>query len=261
MGACSTRPGPTSSSPRQRSSGYSTGTSEKSSRSARIRTRNRRRPKYGTDAPRSAHAFQRHAGRHGDSSRQAVVEDQVDAPGNADLLLFTPARTKPLLNCCTYYTGSSVNLNDATRTEPTAARDIDRLLPTGFSPFATNPTAAIEAKAERAIKPESIALGVFGCIAALAVLLIAVQLIGRLLRLDAGDVATLRALGAGPGMAVGDELLGIVGAVVVGSVLAVCVAVGVSPLFPARPGAVRCSRTRGSRSTGRCSDSALRSLS
>ena len=35
------------------------------------------------------------------------------------------------------------------------------------------------AKAERAVKPESIALGVFGLIAALAALLIAAQVIGR----------------------------------------------------------------------------------
>jgi hypothetical protein len=32
---------------------------------------------------------------------QAVVEDQVDAPGNADLILFPPARTRSLLSCCT----------------------------------------------------------------------------------------------------------------------------------------------------------------
>ena len=166
---------------------------------------------------------------------QAVVEDQVDAPGNADLILFTPARTKPLLDCCTYYTGTSVNLKDASRTEPAAAREIDRVLPAGFSPFATAPATAIEAKAERAIKPESIALAVFGGIAALAALLIAVQLISRLLRLDASDVSTLRALGAGPGMAVGDAMLGIIGAVVVGSVLAACVAVGLSPLSPLGP--------------------------
>ncbi len=165
---------------------------------------------------------------------QAVVEDQVDAPGNADLLLFTPARTKSLLNCCTYYTGASADVKDGS-TVPAVAREIDHSLPAGFSPFAANPATAIVAKAERAIKPESIALGVFGGIAALAVLLIAGQLIGRLLRLDANDVATLRALGAGPGTAVGDVLLGIVGAVVVGSVLAACVAIGLSPLSPLGP--------------------------
>jgi hypothetical protein len=166
---------------------------------------------------------------------QAVVEDQVDAPGNADLLLFTPTRTRPLLNCCTYYTGASVNVPDGSRAVATVAREIQRVLPAGFSPFAVDPATAIDAKAERAIKPESIALGVFGGIAALAVLLIAAQLIGRQLRLGAGDVATLRALGAGPAMAVGDALIGIVGAVILGSVSAVGVAIGLSPLSPLGP--------------------------
>jgi hypothetical protein len=166
---------------------------------------------------------------------QAVVEDQVDAPGNADLLLFTPARTKPLLNCCTYYTGASVNVPEGSRALPTVAREIDHLLPAGFGPFAADPAIALDAKAERAIKPESIALGVFGGIAALAVLLIAAQLIGRQLRLGAGDVAILRALGAGPGMAVSDALIGIVGAVILGSVVAVSVAIGLSPLSPLGP--------------------------
>jgi FtsX-like permease family len=166
---------------------------------------------------------------------QAVVEDQVDAPGNADLILFTPARTRSLLSCCTYYSGASVDVANPDRDISTVAKEIQRSLPAGFSPFATGQAAAIEAKAERAIKPESIALGVFGGIAALAVLLIAAQLIGRELRLGADETATLRALGASPGMTTSDGLLGIVGAVVLGSALAVGVAIGLSPLSPLGP--------------------------
>jgi hypothetical protein len=166
---------------------------------------------------------------------QAVVEDQVDAPGNADLLLFTPTLTGPLLNCCTYYSGASVNVADGSRNVPVVAKEIDSVLPAGFSPFVANATSAIEAKAERAIKPESIALGVFGGIAALAVLLIAGQLIGRQLRLGANDLDTLRALGAGPNMTMSDGLIGIVTSVLVGAVLAVGVAVGLSPLSPLGP--------------------------
>jgi FtsX-like permease family len=166
---------------------------------------------------------------------QAVVEDQVDAPGNADLLLFTPTLTRPLLSCCTYYSGASVDVAGSRRNVPVVAKDIDDVLPAGFNPFSANPTSAIEAKAERAIKPESIALGVFGGIAALAVLLIAGQLIGRQLRLGANDLDTLRALGAGPSMTTGDGLIGIVASVVVGSVLAIGVGVGLSPLTPLGP--------------------------
>jgi hypothetical protein len=166
---------------------------------------------------------------------QAVVEDQVDTPSNADLLLFTPALTHPLLNCCTYYSGASVNVADKSRNVAVVAKEIDGVVPAGFGPFQANPTSAIEAKAERAIKPESIALGVFGGIATLAVLLIAGQLIGRQLRLGADDLDTLRALGAGPSITTGDGLIGIVISVVVGALLAIAVAVGLSPLAPLGP--------------------------
>ena len=53
-------------------------------------------------------------------------------------------------------------------------------------------TSTIVTTAERAIAPESIALGAFGAIAALAALLIAAQLIGRQLRLDGDDRVVLR---------------------------------------------------------------------
>jgi hypothetical protein len=166
---------------------------------------------------------------------QAVIEDQVDAPGNADLVLFTPKLIGPLLNCCTYYTGASVDVAGGSRNVPVVAREVDGALPPGFSPFAVTPTTAIEAKAERAIKPESIALGVFGGIAALAVLLIAGQLIGRQLRFGANDLDSLRALGASPSMTMSDGLIGIVTAVLAGSVLAAGVAVGLSPFSPLGP--------------------------
>jgi hypothetical protein len=164
---------------------------------------------------------------------QAVVEDQVDAPDNANLLLFTPALTRTLLSCCTYYTGSAVKVGNGE--VPTVAKEILHVLPGGFGPFATNPGPAIEAKAERAIKPESIALGVFGGIAGLAVLLIATQLIGRQLRLGGDDLHILRALGASPGMTESDGLIGIGGAVLAGAVLALAVAIGLSPLAPLGP--------------------------
>jgi hypothetical protein len=76
---------------------------------------------------------------------------------------------------------------------------------------------------------------VFGGIAALAALLIAGQLIGRQLRLGADEAGALRALGAGPSMTAADGLLGILGAVVLGSLLAFAVAVALSPLAPIGP--------------------------
>ena len=60
------------------------------------------------------------------------------------------------------------------------------------------------AKAERAIEPEAVALGVFGAIAAAAALLIAGQAIARQLRGNSEDVGVLRALGADPTMTTSD---------------------------------------------------------
>jgi len=68
---------------------------------------------------------------------------------------------------------------------------------------------------------------VFGLIAGLAAILIAGQVIGRQLGFWAPEERTLRALGANPFMTAGDALLGIMGAVVVGALVAVA---GSSPL-------------------------------
>jgi hypothetical protein len=91
-------------------------------------------------------------------------------------------------------------------------------------------TSTVEAQAQRATKPESIALGVFGLIAALAALLIAIQVISRQLlsTRDEGDV--LRALGAGRAMAIADGLPGVLGAIVLGAALATAIGVALSPL-------------------------------
>ncbi len=91
------------------------------------------------------------------------------------------------------------------------------------------------AEAERTIRPEDIAFGVFGLIVAIAALVISGQVVSRLVRRNAEDGAVLRALGAGPAMTVSDGLIGVVGAVVSGSLLAVAVAVGLSPLAPIGP--------------------------
>src|SRR5439155_8941823 len=84
-------------------------------------------------------------------------------------------------------------------------------------------TSVEEATAERAIAPQSIALGVFGAIAALAALLIGGQAIARHLRADADELDALRALGASPAMTVIDGLIGAIGAVVVGAMFAAIV--------------------------------------
>jgi hypothetical protein len=85
------------------------------------------------------------------------------------------------------------------------------------------------------VKPEAIALAVFGVVGMLAALLIAVQMIARQLQARNVDLEVLRALGASPAMTMGDGLLGILAAVVLGSLFAVGVAIGLSSLAPTGP--------------------------
>ncbi len=113
---------------------------------------------------------------------------------------------------------------------------IQRVLPAGF-PIEFYDASLTVAKAQRAIAPTSIALAVFGGIAALAALIIAGQVIGRQLRRDTADLATMRALGAGPAVTTADGMPGVLAAIALGALLAAAVAVALSPLAPL--GAIR----------------------
>ena len=87
----------------------------------------------------------------------------------------------------------------------------------------------------RSIEPEAIALAVFGLIAALAALVIVGGLLARTLSNEVDDFAVLRALGANPRTVAAAALLGAMGAVVAGSILAVIVGVALSPIGPIGP--------------------------
>ena len=163
----------------------------------------------------------------------AIVQDDVDASGSQDALL-TPALTRRLAQCCAQYSFSYLQLDHGTNDVAKVEAEIQRIFPTSL-PFDPHAMSIVETKAERAIKPETIALGAFGGIAALAALLIAAQMIGRQLQGGSDDLGTLRALGADPPMTMADGLVGIIGAVVLGSLVACAVAVGLSPLSPIGP--------------------------
>ena len=156
-------------------------------------------------------------------------------------MVFTPAFTADFLKCCTDFTLTDVAVRGNSAIIAQVARQALQLVPRGSSPFTG--TAATTAKAERAIKPESIALGAFGAIVALAALLIAGQLIGRHYRRGVGEAATMRALGADPTMTAAEGLLGALGAIVLGALLAAAVAVALPPWR----------HSGASPSTGRCS--------
>src|SRR6202035_4900059 len=82
-------------------------------------------------------------------------------------------------------------------------------------------TAQLEAQADQSIRPEALALGAFGFIAALAALLLAIQLVARQLSAREHGLDVMRAVGADPATTGLDGLLGILGSILVGSVLAV----------------------------------------
>jgi FtsX-like permease family len=163
-----------------------------------------------------------------------VVEDDDAALGD-QLAVMTPALTKKLETCCAYYSYESFHLEGGRTHEASVASAVSKIVP-NLGPMAGASTnAPYVAKAERAIRPEAIALGVFGLIAGLAALVINAQVISRLVRRNAEEAAVVRALGAGPAMVMADGLLGVLGSIVAGSVLAVGVAVALSPLAPIGP--------------------------
>jgi hypothetical protein len=163
----------------------------------------------------------------------AVVQDEIDANGAPSAIL-TPALTRRLTACCSDFTFTYLQLRHGSNNVATVESEIDHILPANL-PQDFLATSIEVAKADQALRPEAIALGAFGGIALLAVLLIAGQMIGRQLRSRAEEERALRSIGASPAMIVSDGLLGIMGAVVVGTLVAGTVAVALSPLAPLGP--------------------------
>ncbi len=163
-----------------------------------------------------------------------VNQDEYDSLGSATVLI-SPAAARHVAACCAYYSYSALQLEGGSAHLRSIESELGR---TGISPptvsgFQTDAPAI--AAADRAIKPVSIALGVFGALAALSLLFVAIQVAGRQLRRHADETATLRALGAGASVTMADGVTGIIGAWLVGCVVAVVVAVALSPLFPLGP--------------------------
>jgi hypothetical protein len=163
-----------------------------------------------------------------------VLQDSVDAD-RTGFLLGTPALADEFAACCASGMNVGLRLDGGSRYDTAVGREYNHLLATssyispGGSELYVYVTSAIEAEAQRSIRPEAIALGVFGLIAGLAALIIGTQSISRQLRAGADDAGALRALGAGPAMIMTDGLPGIVAAVATGALLAVVVAAALSP--------------------------------
>ncbi|MGA8295720.1 MAG: FtsX-like permease family protein, partial [Acidimicrobiales bacterium] len=169
-------------------------------------------------------------------NNHAVVHDDVDH--FVSYALFTPALTRSLIASAGFwpFVVYGLQLDHGSHDLAAVEQEIIGLIPRGAQ-YNFYVPAVVEAEVQRAIKPETIALEVFGAIAALATLLIASQAIGRQLRANEDDLHVLRAIGATPTMVMTDGLIGVLAAVFLGAFLAASVAVGLSPLAPI--GAVR----------------------
>jgi hypothetical protein len=159
----------------------------------------------------------------------------VDDTDRSATIFATTAFSQKTLKCCLDPTISFVQISGGARHLSAVESEISRILPAHF-PREFSPTAsASAATAQRVIGPDAVALYIFGLIVALVALLVGAQMIGRSLKFGSDDLDVLRALGASPSMTAVDGLLGIIGAVVVGSILAGAVAVALSPLMPIGP--------------------------
>jgi len=161
-----------------------------------------------------------------------VLLDQVDR--RPELMIFTPAITRRLFNGGPEYNQYVLQLDHGVRDISVVEREIIAALPPGTT-YDFHINSSVAAEVDRSLEPESISLGVFGLIAGLATLIIAGGLVARGLQRESEDTAVLRALGGSPAMSVVASAFGPLGAIVVGSVLAVVVAVGLSPLSPIGP--------------------------
>ena len=132
----------------------------------------------------------------------------------------SPTLTKQLATCCSYYTGLAIKVRGGAANAGKVRAEVDNIDPLNkFGITGGNSVTQVLAKAQQEIKPEAIALGVFGLIAGIAALLIGGLTIGRMMRTGAAEMRTLQALGANTPMALGAGLMGVSLAVVMGCLL------------------------------------------
>ena len=156
-----------------------------------------------------------------------VVQDQIDTVPS---MILTPALTRRLVPCCISYAWSGLTLRHGAADVPAVESGYLHLLPPGY-PYYFHVTSVIENEAQQAVKPESIALAVFGLIAGVATGLIATQLMARLILLTTEEREVMWYVGARPWNTATDSLLGIGISLLLGSVGAAIVAVAFSPLL------------------------------
>jgi FtsX-like permease family len=160
-----------------------------------------------------------------------VVQDDID---RGDRVLVTPAFTHRAIRTSANYMWIGLKLRhgdaEVARVQQAYVKAAPRGIPQYF-----RVASVVVAQGERAVRPESIALGVFGLICGLAALVLGLQGIHRQIYSQRNDRAVLRSLGVDPIVGTVDAIFGSLMAIVVGSVLAVVVALALSPIAPLGP--------------------------
>jgi FtsX-like permease family len=162
-----------------------------------------------------------------------VVQSDIDTLGSAEVI-FSSALSRLLAPKCSTGTETSLQLIGGDRNAKRVLAEVNRIDPDAEN-FGEQVTSTNVPAVQQAIEPEAIALAVFGGIAGLAALLISALMIGRIIRDGTEETGALRALGADRSMMFGDQLIGVLGTVLVGALLAAAVAIGLSPLAPLGP--------------------------
>ncbi|MGD0853722.1 MAG: FtsX-like permease family protein [Acidimicrobiales bacterium] len=96
-------------------------------------------------------------------------------------------------------------------------------------------SSIVTATVELAVKPESVALGAFGLIAALVCLILSTQALSRQVRQGNDERRILQSLGASHSDTFVESMIGTIGSVTLGVALALLVAAALSPLAPFGP--------------------------
>lgn len=162
-----------------------------------------------------------------------VLESDINALGSA-AIIFSPALTDKLAPHFATGTETFLQLAGGDSNAKRVFAEIYRIDAVATH-FPAQITSQFVPTIQQAITPAAVALAVFGSVAALTVLLIAGLAIGRMIRIGVDDMEILRALGASRVALLVDQVLGVVVAVALGSLLALGVAIALSPLAPLGP--------------------------
>jgi hypothetical protein len=164
-----------------------------------------------------------------------VLQDDIDR--HYGFMILTPAllhraiAVSPSVAAAVLY---GVQLDHGDRGISKVEQHLINIIPTG-SEYEFHVTSHIVQDVELAVKPESVALGAFGGLAALICLVLAAQALARQLRRGEEDRRVMRALGGSRVDTLGEGLIPLLGVVVSGSLFAFLVAVALSPLAPLGP--------------------------